>query len=806
MIALREPIAAATAHWGIREPRRTSSRFDFVPLLRPCDPYVAEDRKHQALLLRRGAEASIASVPTGKPTPIMRSCHAMRAAILLACAAGPAWAQQTPPPEPPSSAATSPVQHDSASAPLQEVTVTAQRLDLIGTATTASQGVVGNDELTLAPAYRPGQVLETVPGLDVTVHSGEGKANQYLMRGYNLDHGTDFAVFIDGMPVNEPSHAHGEGYADVNFMIPELATGVSYTKGTYYANEGDFASVGAVHINYLDEIPDSASLTVGTLGFQRAYSAGSTALGDGHLLGALELQHYDGPWSTPGDQRKVNTVLRYSDGDSEQGYSLTAMFYHDTWNAETDVPERAIEAGLITRYGQLDPSDGGYAQRASFSASYHEELGGGKWQASAYVINNQLILWNDFTHFLVDPVNADQEQQHEGRVTVGSELSYSHPFNWFGVNTEVEEGLHTRYDYNNVSRLPAQDRQVLSPEQLAAVDYPPFFSESDEIHLGGIAGFVQVTSHWNEWLRSVTGFREDYMHGSDSGTNDGSASDSLPEPKASLIFTPVDTTEFYLSYGKGFHSDDLRGVDQAKIEDVPGAPLIASQTGEEAGARQELLDGKIAATVAIYRLDAQSEITYDPDVGQDSAGSGSIRKGYEINITYQALSWLEIYTSYSGDHARYITPLDDGTGHLGYNLPNAPLATGSFNIYLKNLGPWSGGLAYRYLSSYPLSSGPCNNAAVTHDFPGLTSCAHAPTAQGQVSGSGYGEWNADLHYAFLHGWSTGLGIYNLLDKKANAMEYWYVDRLAGEPAYGVADLHVHPLEPLSVRWTIAKAF
>jgi hypothetical protein len=725
----------------------------------------------------------------------------------MACGAGPAWAQQaSPPPQPPSSAASSTAQADTAAESVQEVTVTAQRLNLIGTATTASQGVVVNDELTLTPAYRPGQVLETVPGLDVTVHSGEGKANQYLMRGYNLDHGTDLAVFIDGMPVNEPSHAHGQGYADVNFMIPELATDVSYTKGTYYAYEGDFASVGAVHINYLDAIPDQVSMTAGTLGFQRAYSAGSTALGEGNLLGALELQHYDGPWTKPSDQQKANTVLRYSEGDSEQGYSLTAMFYHDTWNAETDVPERAIDEGLITRFGQLDPSDAGYAQRASFSGNFHEHLGGGKLVASAYVINNQLILWNDFTHFRVDPLHGDQEQQQEGRATIGTDLSYSHPYNLFGVNTEVVEGLHVRDDYNNVSRLPTQDRVPLSPTELAEVDYPPFYSETDEIHLGSVAGFVQVTSHWNEWLRSVIGFREDYMHGSDSGTNYGSASDSLPEPKASLIFTPLDTTEFYLSYGKGFHSDDLRGVDQAKIEGVPGAPLIASQSGEEVGMRQELLDGKIAATVAFYKLDAQSETTYDPDVGQDAAGPGSIRKGYEINITYQVLRWLEIYASYSGDHARYTTPLDDGTGHLGYNLPNAPLATGSLNIYLKNLGPWSGGLAYRYLSSYPLSSGPCNDAAVAHDFPGLTSCAAAPTPAGQVNGSGYGEWNTDVHYAFSHGWNTGLGIYNLLDKKGNAMEYWYVDRLPGEPAYGVADLHIHPLEPISVRLTVAKDF
>ncbi len=732
---------------------------------------------------------------------------ALCVAMLVACGAGAVRAQQAPQTQAATPAATdAPAPQDSSSEPLQEVSVTARRLDLIGTATTASQGVVVNDELTLTPAYRPGQVLETVPGLDVTVHSGEGKANQYLMRGYNLDHGTDLAVFIDGMPVNEPTHAHGQGYADVNFMIPELATDVRYSKGTYYASEGDFASVVAVHINYLDAIPDQVSLSVGTLGFQRGVAAGSTAFGDGTVLGAVDLQHYDGPWTKAGDQQKASSVLRYSEGDSERGYSLTAMFYHDIWNAQTDVPARALAAGLISRWGQLDPSDAGFAQRASLSANFHGDIGGGKLVADAYFINNQLILWNDFTHALVDPVHGDQEQQQEGRATLGTDLSFTHPYRLFGVNTDVVEGLHVRYDYNQVSRLPTQGRVPLSPAELATVGYPPFFSESDAVQLGRVAGFVQVTSHWNTWLRSVLGFREDQMHGSDSGTNHGSASGSLPEPKASLILTPVDTTEFYLSYGRGFHSDDLRGVNQAKIAGVVGAPLIARQSGEEVGMRQELLDGKIAATVAFYKLVAQSETTYDPDVGQDTAGPGSIRKGYEINITYQIVHWLEIYASYSGDHARYTTPLNDGTGHLGYNLPNAPLATGSLNIYLKDLGPWSGGLAYRYLSSYPLSSGPCSNAAVAADFPGLTTCAQAPTASGQVNGSGYGEWNADLHYALANGWSTGLGIYNLLDRKANAMEYWYVDRLPGEPAYGIAGLHIHPLEPLSVRWTLARQF
>jgi len=228
--------------------------------------------------------------------------------------------------------------------------------------------------------------------------------------------------------------------------------------------------------------------------------------------------------------------------------------------------------------------------------------------------------------------------------------------------------------------------------------------------------------------------------------------------------------------------------------------------GEEIGMRQELLERKVVLTFAVFNLDAQSETTYNPDIGQDTVGRASRRIGYEINITYQALRWLEFYGSLAQDRARFKTPFDDGTGHLGKYLPNAPFATGSFSVYVKNLGHWSGGLEYRYLGPYPLSSGPCANSAVVNDFSGVTSCANAPTPKGQVDGHGYGEWSADAHYTFAAGWSAALGIYNLLNKKADAMEYWYVDRLQGEPAVGVADVHIHPLEPISARLTLSKKF
>jgi hypothetical protein len=657
---------------------------------------------------------------------------------------------------------------------LQDIVVTAERLKLIGIASTASEGVVVDAELALAPVYRPGQLLETVPGLDVTSHSGEGKANQYLMRGYNLDHGTDLAIYVDEMPVNEPTHAHGQGYSDVNFLIPELATNIRYSKGTYYAGEGDFASVGAVHLNYLNALDDQIALTAGTLGFQRLFAAGSSALGDGRLLGALELQHYDGPWDHPDDQRKINAVLRYSGGDEHDGYSLTGMFYHGLWNSTTDQPARALSEGLIGRFGSLDPSDGGRAERASVSARWFAAIGGGQLAANGYVINNQLTLWNDFTHFLTDPVNGDQEAQRENRITVGGGAGFTRTDELAGWRNDWLTGVSTRFDFNDVSRVPTRSRVTLP----ASADPLDFF-EKDRVHLSDVAAYAQLTTHWLPWLRTVVGLREDRIQGSDSGTNPGEASASLFQPKASLIVTPLATTEFYLSAGRGFHSDDLRGVNQAALTGVAGAPLIARQDGAEIGVRQQV-GRRLAITLALFSLDAQSETTYDPDAGQDSAGPASRRRGFELNVTYQAATWLELYASYSADHARFRTPFDDGTGHVGEYLPNAPFATGSFAAYVKELGAWSGGLQYRYLGAYPLS------------------------ADGAVRGSGYGEWNGDIRYAFESGWNLALGVYNIMNTKANAVEFWYIDRLPGEPAAGVADIHLHPLEPASVRLTVSK--
>jgi len=494
-------------------------------------------------------------------------------------------------------AATSTNPDADAEEPFEEVTVTAERLQLLGTASSASEGVVADQELQLTPAYRPGQLFETVPGLVVTSHSGEGKANQFLMRGYNLDHGTDLATFVDGMPINQPTHAHGQGYTDLNFMIPELAQQLTYTKGPYYAPVGDFGAVGSLNVDYRDRIDDQVAVAAGTLGFRRVLAAGSDALGDGNLLAAAELQHYDGPFINPDDARKENAVVRYSQGDEHNGYSITGMYYHQLWNNTTDIPLRAIDQGVVSdRFGTLDPTDGGRAQRASLSAQFRQELGGGQLSASAWFIYNELHLYNDFTHFLVDPVHGDQEDQSENRHVFGGAAHYVVPVPLGPFENQIATGLLTRYDSLLVGRLPTEARVPLPAE-----DDPASFSDLDRVYLFAGALYLQAITHWTSNLRTVLGVRDDFQHGTDIDylaqlhenagyTNGGTARASLFQPKASLIFTPTAYLEFYAGIGRGFHSADLRGVNQDTSVDLglPHTPLLARQEGQELGMRTEV--------------------------------------------------------------------------------------------------------------------------------------------------------------------------------------------------------------------------
>lgn len=286
---------------------------------------------------------------------------------------------------------------------LQSITVTATG---VSNMSAASAGDVSQEQIASQPLLRPGAVLENVPGLIVTQHSGEGKANQYFLRAFNLDHGTDLATEIDDMPVNMPSHAHGRGYTDLNFLIPELISDLHFKKGPYYVDEGDFATAGAVRMDLASEVPDSATLGYGQDDYRRGLLIGSTGIGSGTLLGAGEIYHNDGPFDYPDDYNRLNGVLRYRDGTSSDYFTLTAMAYSGRWNATDQVPERAIESGLIDHFGSLNPTDGGTSTRSSLSFNGLKRTDSDQVQFSAYVIRYKLDLWSTFTYGCTDLNNG----------------------------------------------------------------------------------------------------------------------------------------------------------------------------------------------------------------------------------------------------------------------------------------------------------------------------------------------------------------------------------------------------------------
>jgi hypothetical protein len=725
-----------------------------------------------------------------RPTFLALSCAA--ATLALASAATAQTQLPARPPAPKAAAKPAPAASD-----VSEVVVTASRLNLMGIAATASQGSITQEELQLRPVYRVGQLLETTPGLVVTVHSGEGKAQQYLLRGFNLDHGTDIANFVDDMPVNRPTNTHGQGYSDANFMLPEVTDGLDYTKGPYYAAVGDFGAVASTHVKIANEIPNQASVSVGTLGVYNAFLGGTRKFGgDDRLMGGVYLGHVDGPFDHPDNFRKIDGVVRYSHGEADNGYDLTAMYYSGKGSFTTDQPLRAVQQGLIGRFGTLDPSDGSLSERLSLSGHFAARGDDWRFTSNAYYIRQRMTLFNDFTHFLDDPLNGDQEEQSEARTTLGGAAAFRLVQDFGPISSETTIGLQARYDDAYVDRRHTRQRTVLDYCEVAQADGPAIPAPAiggactaDRVHLLDLAPYIENTTSWTLWLRTIVGLREEYYHATDHSFItgfQGARSQTLFQPKVSVVFGPWAKTELYLSAGRGFHSDDVRGVfGTVPLAGVPAAagptPLLSPATAQEVGVRSNIIP-KVALQVAAFQEDFRSELTYNPDLGQDEASAPSRRQGIEVSAQYRPLSWLELNTDLAFSKARYTGDL----AAFGLDQPfiaNAPEFIGSFGVLVDDLGPWFGGLQWRALGKYPINDG-----------------------EAQPRDKGYSEWNADVGYKVSPRLRLQLSVFNLTNTKANSSAYFYTSRLPGEPADGVPGVQVHPLEPISMVFKVTSYF
>ena len=672
---------------------------------------------------------------------------------------------------------------------MEEVTVTSSPM---GKSDTASQGRVSADQLEEFPTYRAGELLENVPGLIVTQHSGEGKANQYFLRGFNLDHGTDIAITLDDMPVNMRTHAHGQGYADLNFMIPELVRGIDYSKGPYFADLGDLATAGAVRINYVDTLQhDIASISAGTLADTRTFAAASRALGAGHVLMAAEYDHVDGPWQIPDNYNKGNLLLRYSQGAPDNGFALTAMYMNDSWHATNQIPLRAVTGGLINIYGPIDPTDGGSSERYSFSGRYATTDAERAIKASAYVIANSLQLYNNFDGYVTfPPPDGDQFVQQERRKVFGGEASYTRFGLLFDRPSDNTIGFQTRTDDIRLGLAQTTGRVVR-------------FTVRDDHVIESSGGlYIENRTQWLEKLRTVAGLRGDLFYGSDTSTlaaNSGTATKAFVSPKINATFGPWQKTELYISYGQGFHSNDFRGVVSTvdalstKINQQQGdntivpqskTPFLTKAEGYEIGLRSEIAP-QVSLSVALFVLDLASEATFDGDSAGTGVGRASRRTGVELSGSYTPLPWLSFNGNIAFTRARF-TDADDGSadvvpGHPGSYVPEAAKIIASAEMAIQNLGAWDGGLRFRYFGPRPLIE------------------------DGTVRSGPTALFDARVGYRFNEHWRLQLDIFNLLNSHAHQIDYFYPSQLANESA-PVYDLHFKPVEPLSARLTLSASF
>jgi len=673
----------------------------------------------------------------------------------------------------------------------------------------ASQLTVPGEELNARPTTRPGEILEAAPGLIVTQHSGEGKANQYLLRGYNLDHGTDMAIFIDGMPVNMPTHAHGQGYADLNWLMPETVNSVAVRKGPYFADVGDFGSAGNLSIDLLDASKSIAQVTLGSFGYERLFAMSSAKLGTGNFLAAAEVATYNGPWINPDEMRKLNGFLRYTQGTVLDGFSITGMAYSNRWNSTDQVPERAIGSGQLPRFGAEDPSDGGNTSRFSLSGRLAKSDDAGSWRANAYVIQSSLDLFNDFTYFLNNPTLGDQFHQHDDRVVAGANVARTLKGSLGAVPAEVTVGVQSRYDAINLGLTDTYQRTFLSNIR------------SDQVSEGSVGIYAENTLRWSPWFRTTLGWRGDvYSATVDSiydVNNSGHVQASIGSPKFSLVLGPFNNTEFFLGAGMGMHSNDARGATITEAPTDPStkltaSPLLVRTEGAEVGVRSKAIAG-LDTSVSLFILNQASEIVFQGDSGDTSASRPSQRYGIEWTNEYRPYSWIMIDGDLAISHARFVGfdtaraisfaslagyPEAQIGNAPGSYIPNAPAIVASAGLTLGEKTGWFGSLRWRYLGATPL----------TEDN------AFRSPAVSIVNGR--------AGYRFDNGWAARLDALNLLNAKTNQITYAYGSLLRTDSLFnlcfpvqvapaavcqnGVMDHILHPIEPLALRLTLTATF
>ncbi|NDA54850.1 MAG: TonB-dependent receptor, partial [Betaproteobacteria bacterium] len=563
----------------------------------------------------------------------------------------------------------------------------------IGSSDSASQGVIGPELLSNRALLRPAEVLEYIPGMVVTQHSGDGKANQYFLRGMNLDHGTDFATTVNGVPINMPSHGHGHGYSDLNVLIPELVSRIQYRKGPYFAAEGDFSSAGSASIMYRSQLDKPiAAVSVGQRGYLRAIAAGSREIADGvTLLAAVERLNNDGPWTTPEGLRKANLLFTVSGGTPRENWSTSLSAYSAYWNSTDQVPQRLIDAGSYLgrpfgRFDSLDPSDGARTSRLSLSGNWQRSRDDQITALQWYLIKYDLDLYSNFTYALDRA--SDQFAQKDHRSVLGANAFRTWISDLGSERSMLNTlGVQVRQDQIRVGLFDTVQRQIEGAVR------------DDRVRQTILGIYGQNELKWTSWFRTLAGIRADQLQADVTSfvlaENTGSASAFKVSPKMSMIFGPWHKTELFVNAGRGFHSNDARGM-VARIDpktglEVDRVPGLVSSRGREIGVKTEVIP-HLQSAIAFWKLDFDSELVYVGDAGNTEASRPSRRSGIEWSNHWTPNEQVLVDVNLAWTRPRYAD--NDPAGNA---IVNATQRVANLTFALRNLGLWSGSLGVRYI-------------------------------------------------------------------------------------------------------------
>jgi len=677
------------------------------------------------------------------------------------------------------------------------VAVQGREDDLIGIASSATQGTVGAKEIADRPILRSGEILETVPGVIITQHAGGGKANQYFLRGFNLDHCTDFAIFIDDMPLNLPSHAHGEGYSDMNTVIPEFVRRVNYEKGPYYADVGNYGAAGSAHLEFFKTLPRNfVQVEGGPEGYGRMVFGVSRKLGMGNLLVGGEAYHDDGPWTHPDDYYKYNGLLTYSQGSDADGFSITARGYHGKWNSSDQIAANAVP--LVGFFGTLDPTDGGRSERYSLQGEWHRQDAKSLTKVTPYVFYYDLNLYSNFTYYLTDPVLGDQFNQNDRRWVAGVDAHHTLFSEWSGRKVQNTFGFQLRNDWIGNGLYQSSHRARTNKLDAGTGNTLPAATQRDNFTDMLLGFYGENRIEWAGKFRSVVALRGDVTHldvtSLVTSANSGTVTKAIPSPKISLIFGPWSRTEFYLEGGSSYHSNDARGT-TLTIEPVsadnpypntPGEkipPLIPAK-GAEAGMRTSALP-HLNSTLSFWYLHSKSELQQDGDTGGTTASTQpSDRYGVEwANFYSPAEHWTidfdlanskALFGNVDGEDA---APNSPG----GRRVPEAVGLVIASGLTLHDLRNFSGSLRLRYFGPRDLTSDEIYRSQSTALL------------------------NAEVGYRISRTWSVSTEFLNLLDRNDHDIDYAYESRITPTAAPAFTNVF-HPVEPFAARFWLRRTF